>query len=99
MNHLNRLLMLAGAGVVFGLGCAPLAAQPRTDWANLDPAQIQQQIQQRMLEFLRDRLVVTNDDEWNVIAPRLTKVAQMQMERFISGSGTASMRFGGQGPG
>jgi hypothetical protein len=54
---------------------------------NFDPAQFQQQMQQRMNEFLRQKLSVTNDDEWNVIQPLLNKVVQKRMEVSLAGMG------------
>jgi hypothetical protein len=62
---------------------------------NFDPAQFQQQMQQRMSEFLRGKLSVTNDDEWNVIEPLLTKVVQKRMEVSFAGMGGMRAMMGG----
>ena len=84
-------------GKVFG------QPQGRPDYANMDPQQIQQMMQRRMLDGFRDQLAVTNDTEWGVIEERLTKVARMKMEAmFSAGMGMmGGMRRGGgeNGPG
>ena len=98
-KRLNHLL-LAIFALVFSCGIA--TAQPqRPDWGNMSPDQIQQMMQQRMMDNFRQQLAVTNDDEWNVIAERLSKVARMKMEAmFSAGAGMmAGMRRGGNGQG
>jgi hypothetical protein len=101
-KHLNHLL-LAIFALVFSCGIAAAQPQQRPDWANMSPDQIQQMMQQRMMDNFRQQLAVTNDDEWNVIAERLSKVSRMKMEAMVSaGAGMMSgMRRGGggQGPG
>jgi Spy/CpxP family protein refolding chaperone len=70
---------------------------------NFDPAQFQQQMQQRMNQFIREKLAITNDDEWGVIEVRLSKVTQGRMEVAFAGmSGFRGMmgnRNGGGGGG
>ena len=62
----------------------------------MDPQQIQQQVK----EFLRSKLVVTNDAEWGVIEARLTKVVQLKMQMKMGGAGLmGGGRFGGNGGG
>jgi hypothetical protein len=96
MNQLNRMLALAGVVLAFGLGSGKLAAQQGQGWPGIDPQQIQQQAKQ----FFRDRLVVTNDAEWGVIEPRLTKVVQLKMQTQMGGAGLmGGGRFGGNGGG
>jgi hypothetical protein len=58
---------------------------------NFDPAQMQQ----RMIDGMKENLGVTNDDEWKVISERITKVMQVQRES------RGGMGFGGRrgGPG
>jgi hypothetical protein len=60
-----------------------------------DPAQRTQMV----VDGLRDTLMVTNDDEWSVIAPRLLKVVQLRSDsstddvsRMVS---SFASRFGG----
>jgi hypothetical protein len=99
-KHLNHLLMAIFA-LVFSCGIAVAQPQQRPDWANMSPEQIQQMMQQRMMDNFRQQLGVTNDDEWGVIAERLSKVARMKMEAmFSAGAGMmAGMRRGGNGQG
>ena len=104
MNHMRHLKHLLLAFLVLALNCGiAVAQQQRPDWANMSPEQIQQMMQQRMMDNFRTQLGVTNDDEWGVIAERLSKVARMKMEAmFSAGAGMmAGMRRGGtgQGPG
>jgi hypothetical protein len=86
-----RALAVAHVILALGLGTGKLAAQPGPGWPGIDP----QQIQQRAKQFLRDRLVVTNDAEWGVIEVRLTKVVQFKMQTQMGGAGL----MGGRGPG
>ena len=102
MKKLSRTLALAGVVLALGLGTGKLAAQPGQGWPGMDP----QQIQQRAMEFFRDKLVVTNDAEWAVIEARLTKVVQLQMQTMLGGTGLmggpglmGGMGFGGNGGG
>jgi hypothetical protein len=55
-----------------------------------------QDMQARMLSGIRERFEVANDDEWNVISERLTKVMDL---RRSSMSGLGGMLFGRGGPG
>lgn len=63
------------------------------DRGNLSP----QDVQGRMLSLLRERMGVTNDDEWAVISERLTKVAEVR--RTSAGGAVAAMMFAGRGGG
>jgi hypothetical protein len=56
-----------------------------------------QDMQARLLSGMRERFGVTNDDEWGVIADRLTKV--MELRRSSMGSMAGAMFFGRGGPG
>jgi Spy/CpxP family protein refolding chaperone len=60
------------------------------DRGNFNP----QEMQARMLSGLRERMGVTNDDEWTVISDRLTKVMEL---RRASGGGLGGFMFGGRG--
>lgn len=90
MNKLNRCFLLGGIALLLGLSRANLPAQ-----GNFDPAQFQQQIQQRMMDALRDQLMLTNDDDWKVVQDRLSKVVQLRMETLFSGGMGAFRGMGG----
>ena len=92
----NLTLALAGVVLALGLGTGKLAAQPGPGLPGIDP----QQIQQRVKEFFRDKLVVTNDVEWGVIEARLTKVVQLRIQTEMGGIRMMDrMRPGGDGGG
>src|ERR1700681_2797430 len=95
MKKLTRLLTLTVTAFALVLGCPHVFAQPRPDWANMDPQQMQQMIQQRLMDSLREQLVVTNDADWNAISGRLTKVLQLKMETMFSGMGGFRGMMGG----
>ena len=99
MKNLNQLLTVAL--VALGLSRINAVAQQPADWANMDPQQMQQQMQQRMMDNFRERLVVTNDAEWGIIEERLLKVVRARMETMFSGGMgmMGGMRFGGRGGG
>ena len=72
------------------------------NWQNMDPQQIQQMMQQRMMDNFRQQLAVTNDDEWGVIQERLQKVLKLKMDAMVSnGAGMwgGMRRNGGNGGG
>lgn len=119
LNH-RQVLVSVLAALVLGTGFAE--AQNRQgnqnpqrnsqnmrnmNFRNMDPQQIQQMIQQRMMEMLRERLVVTNDAEWRVVEQRLSKVLRLRMEAAADGVGMMGMGrmafgrggFGGRGGG
>lgn len=60
------------------------------DRGNFNP----QEMQARMLSALRDRLEITDDEEWKVIAERITKLAEL---RRNAGGGMGGGMFGGRG--
>jgi hypothetical protein len=62
---------------------------------NFDPAQMRQQMAERMSQFIREKLVVTNDDEWAVIQPKLTKVTEVRMQVAFAGMGGFRGMMGG----
>jgi len=97
MKKLNQLLTLAVALAALTLSRQKAVAQPGPGSVNFDPQQMQQQFQQRMMESIRGQLVVTNDDEWKVIEPRLTKVVQVRMESMLGGLGGMRGMMGGRG--
>lgn len=72
------------------LGAAKLAAQP---FGGMDPQQIQQQIKQRAMDFFREKLEITKDEEWTVVEARLGKVVQLKAQTLIG-----DLLNGGGGP-
>jgi hypothetical protein len=111
MKKLIRLMTLAVAAAALGLGGSNLFAQdapaapppgggpgpggPGGPGGNFDPAQMRQQIADRMSAFLRDKLAVTNDDEWAVIQPKVSKVTQIRMQVAFAGMGGFRGMMGG----
>lgn len=67
----------------------PQDRQDRGPRGNFDPAQFQQ----RMMDNLRERLGVTDDAEWNIIAERIQKVVEAR--RGTGFGGGLGMRLGG----
>ena len=108
MKKLNQLVLAGIAALALALGTGKVVAQPAGGGGfgggNFDPAAFQQQMQQRMIDYMRDQLAVTNDEDWKVIEPRLTKVVQIRMETMLGGMGgfrgmMGGSRGGGQGGG
>lgn len=105
MKKTTQWLMLAAVAIVACLGTSNLTAQdnpPRGDrpqrgggggGGNWDPAQMQQ----RMLERYKERLEVTNDDEWKALEPLVQKVMDARMQT-MAGIGRGMFGRGG-GPG
>lgn len=104
MKTLNQVLALAGVAVAILLSTSDLAAQQRGRGnqgqgrgnqgggrGNFDPAQFQQ----RRMDNYKERLEVTNDDEWKIISDRIEKVLAAQREVRVIGFG----RNGGGGGG
>jgi hypothetical protein len=97
MKNTKQLLALSVLGLFWVAGRQTASAQP-----NFDPQQMQQFMQQRIIQNVRDQLVVTNDAEWAVIEQRLTNVVQLQTQNMFSNMGgmMGGMRSrGGQGAG
>ena len=76
---------MAGMATALTLSTGKVAAQNR---GNFDP----EQMRQRMMERYKERLEVTNDDEWKIISDRIEKVMTAQRDTRIGGGG-----FGGPG--
>ncbi len=92
MKKLNQLLLAAGVAVLLSAGASSVSAQGRGG-GGFDP----EQMKQRMLEFYKTQLEVTNDDEWKVISERIEAVTTAQRDaRAGGGMGGA---FGGRGGG
>ncbi len=92
MRKSNLLILLAGGLIALLLSAGKLAAQQGPGMVAVDPQQMQQQMQQRMNEFFREQLGVTNDAEWKIIETRLTKVTQLRMEMLLGGGGLGAFR-------
>jgi hypothetical protein len=96
--NMNRILAGIGISLALLFSSEELAAQPAQDgFPGLDPQVIQQQLQQRVMGFFRDKLSVTNDAEWGVIESRLSKVIEFKMETLITGTTMPGMGFAGLG--
>ena len=107
MKTLKQLFVLSAAIAVLGLGGQNASAQPNGGGGNFgngnfDPQQLQQQIQQRLLDNLRQQLDITNDAEWGAVEPLILKVGQDWMSSTLGGGlgglrGMFGNRGGGQG--
>jgi hypothetical protein len=90
MKTLNQILLTSvlavtlNCGNVLGQPADPAQGQQRMDWGNIDPQQIQQTLQKRIMDNLRRQLAVTNDTEWTVIEERLSKVSRLRTESSLS---------------
>ncbi len=106
MKPFLRKSLLAVAAAAVCLTSVPLLAQQapgrdrgarnadRPQRGDFDPAQMQQ----RMLNNLRERLGVTDDAEWKIISDRIAKVMEARRQVGFGGG----LRFGrplGDGPG
>ena len=113
---LNRILTLCAIVAAASLSAGSLFAQDngnnggqggqgdqggqrrnRQGGGNWDPAQMQQ----RMVDGVRDRLNFTNDTEWAAVEPLVTKVVTARMESMAGGMrgmmGGRNRQGGGQG--
>jgi hypothetical protein len=91
MKILNRWMLMAGMAAVLALGGNKALAQGR---GNFDP----EQMRQRMLERVKERLEVKSDDEWKIISERVEKVMTAQRETRVAGfGGFGGGRRGGGG--
>src|SRR5215470_11413776 len=80
IKKLNQWLALAGVAVGLCLSTSVVSARGR---GNFDPAAFRQ----RMLDDLKERMEVTNDDEWKLISERITKVMEAQRDARMGGFG------------
>lgn len=100
MNRLNKILTLAGITAALCLSTGTLPAQdrggdrggnrgggPGGGRGNFDPAQMQE----RMMENVREQFGVKDDAEWNVLKERVQKV--MDARREIGFGGGRAMMF------
>jgi len=63
---------------------------------NFDPAQMQKQIQQFMMQNYQQQLGITNDTDWSAIQPLVQKVMDAQ-QALDGGTGGMGRMFGGRG--
>jgi len=70
-----------------GGGGAPGGGGPGGGRGSFDPAQMQQ----RMLDRIREQLEIKGDDEWKVLQPRIEKV--MEAQRGARGGSSMGMLF------
>ena len=73
MIKLKQILLVAGCAAALCFTTGKLQAQGR---GNFDPAQIKQ----NMVDSFKDRMSVTNDDEWKVLEAAISKVVDAQFE-------------------
>jgi hypothetical protein len=95
---LNRILTLCAIATTLTMSVGSLLAQDNNNndgnnggqnrrnrnggpGGNWDPAQMQQ----RMVDGIRDRLDFTNDTEWAAVEPLVTKVVTARMESMAGG--------------
>jgi len=107
---LNRILSLCAVAATLALSTTSLLAQDNNNGdqggqrrqrggpggpggGNWDPAQMQQ----RLLEGVRDRLGFTNDTEWSAVQPLVQKVLDARREVGVGGGMRAL--FGGRNRG
>ena len=66
---------------------------------NFDPAQMQKQMQQFMMQNYQEQLGITNDTDWSAIQPLIQKVmdAQQAAGGGMGGMGGMGRMFGGRG--
>ena len=99
MKILKQMLAVGAAAVVLGLGTGNSVAQDGGPGrGNFDP----EQFRQRMMERYKERLEVTNIDEWKLIQERIEKVTTAQRDARSGGfggfgGGRGGRRGGGAG--
>jgi len=92
----NGLLAIAASALLISpanllaQGQGPGQGQGRGDRGNFDPAQMQQ----RMMDNMRERLGVKDDAEWKIISERVQKVMDLRRDTAFGGG----MRMGGMRP-
>lgn len=102
--NLKQILLACGVAAAMCLGTHQIQAQDNNQGGpgggrgfrgrgNFDPAQMQQ----RMMERIREDMGVTNDDEWAVIEPRLQKVMEARRDANTGGGFGRMFRGGRRG--
>jgi hypothetical protein len=100
MKKTKQLLILIAALLVLGISRENATAQQ--GFPSFDPQQMkqmQEQMQQRMMDNIREQLVVTNDADWDAIEPLITKVTQGGMASMMGGMGAMRGMMGNRGGG
>ncbi len=106
---LNKMLVTAGIAAVMALSTSKLVAQDPPPGGqggdrqgrggrgggNFDPAQMQE----RMMEGVRDQFAIKDDAEWKAIEPLVKKVMDGRREATIGGMGMMFRRPGGDNNG
>lgn len=95
MKKLNRLFVLAGIAGLMYLGAGNALAQDNGGGGfrggfgggNFDPAQLQQQLQQRRMDNYRSQLEVATDAEWATIKEPLLKVLGFRQDSGLDAVG------------
>jgi hypothetical protein len=84
---INQILAACGIAAALFLGAGNVSAQNDNGGGggrgNFDPAQMQQ----RMMENIKNQLGFTNDTEWNAIQPMVQKVMDARREVGFGGMG------------
>jgi hypothetical protein len=88
MNAWKTVLTLAACVAAFTFVTPRVSAQPTPE-----------EMRQRMLDGVRDRLSITNDDEWNAIQPKISKVMDAQRDVMSMRMGGMRGMFGGRNRG
>ena len=84
MRTLKQMLAVGVAAVVLSFGTGNLVAQEGGPGrGGFDP----EQFRQRMMDRYKERLEVTNNDEWKLIQERIEKVTTAQRDARIGGFG------------
>ena len=105
MMKLKQLLMMAGIAAVMSLSATKLVAQdpPPGDrqgrggrgGGGFDPAQMQE----RMMEGIRDQFAIKDDAEWKAVEPLVKKVMDARRENAFNGMRMMFRRPGGDNNG
>ncbi len=104
-SYLRRAFAVLTCGMVFTtilFAATKTSAQAPPNFPNLaelagmDPQQIQQVIMQQVTSFFRDRLSITNEDEWKVVEQRLMKLVRLKAQTLLAGGFPGGQRFLGR---
>lgn len=104
MKKTQMILATAAVAMTLLLGGKALA-QPQgfgggpgggMNFQNMDPQEIQKQIQQRINDSFREQMAVTNDTEWSLIEERINAVTQARMATMADGGMGGMMGMGGR---
>jgi hypothetical protein len=91
----TQLLSIGIAGVLCVGGSSVLAqvygAGGNSGAGGFDPAQMQQQIQQTIMNGYRTQLEITKDDEWAVIQPLIQKILDARPAASIGGNSVGGL--------